>query len=50
MEFVQDLVSYIWEKKKWFLIPVLVALILSSVLVIGMQGGSTVSQLIYAMF
>ncbi len=50
MEFLLDFWNYTVSRRKWFLIPVILILILCGFLIIGSGTGSTVSQLIYAMF
>jgi len=50
MEFLIDFWKYAVARKKWFLIPVILILLLCGFLIIGSGSGSTVSQLIYAMF
>ena len=51
MEFLKDYWTYIVQRKKWFLIPVILLLfLLGFIILAGGSGGTAVSQLIYAMF
>ncbi|MFH1319490.1 MAG: DUF5989 family protein [Bacteroidota bacterium] len=50
MEFFKDYWGYVKERKKWFLIPVILILSLLGFIIAGGGGSSAVTQLIYAMF
>lgn len=49
LELIKDLGQFIWERKKWWLFPVIFAIVLIALLI--MFGGSTVlTPFIYSIF
>ena len=49
MEFIKDLLGFLAERKKWWLLPVILALLTIGAL-IAFTGGSSVAPFIYAVF
>ena len=46
---LKDLFSFLWKRKQWWLIPVIVLLLLCSVLIV-LGSASGVGPLIYTLF
>ena len=44
----RDLLAFIWQSKKWWLVPVILVLLLVGVLVV--LGGSAIAPFIYTLF
>jgi hypothetical protein len=49
MEFLKDLWGFMKERKKWWLLPMIIVLLLIGVL-IAMSSGSAIAPFIYALF
>lgn len=49
MEFLKDIYTFMMERKKWWLAPVIVALLLLGILLIFVKG-SAVAPFIYPIF
>ena len=49
MGILGELLSYLWKRKLWWMIPVIIALILLTSLLVFAQG-STVAPFIYTLF
>ena len=49
MEFLRDLWQFLMERKKWWLVPIIVALVLLSIILIFAEG-SAVAPFIYPVF
>ncbi len=49
MEFLKDLAGFLAERKKWWLVPVILALLAAGVLVF-FSGSPAVAPFIYAVF
>lgn len=49
MEFLSDLVGYIKERKKYWLLPIILTLLLLGGLII-LTGGSAIAPFIYTIF
>lgn len=49
MEFIKDLWQFMKERKKWWLAPIIIALVLLSLILIFAQG-SAVAPFIYPVF
>jgi hypothetical protein len=49
MDFMKDLYSFVLERKKWWLTPVILVLIFIGVLIV-IGGGSAVAPFIYTLF
>lgn len=49
MEFLRDVINFLLERKKWWLIPIILALILLGLLMIFAES-SAVAPFIYPMF
>jgi NAD/NADP transhydrogenase beta subunit len=49
MGIVGDLLSFLWQRKLWWLIPMIVVIVLFGVLLIFAQG-SAVAPFIYTLF
>ena len=47
--FVVELSEFLWQRKKWWLVPIMLALILLGGLIVATQG-STALPFIYALF
>jgi hypothetical protein len=48
-ELIKDLIQFLWERKQWWLFPVLFSLVLISLL-IAFGGSTAVSPFIYSIF
>ena len=44
-----ELVSFFWENKRWFMLPIIVALLLAGILIILAQS-SVIAPFIYTLF
>ena len=49
MEFLRDLILFMKERKKWWLIPIIISLILIGLLV-ALSESSAVAPFVYPMF
>ena len=49
MDFLKDFFSYLKERKKWWLIPVIAVLLLFG-LIIVLSSGSAIAPFIYTLF
>jgi hypothetical protein len=49
MEFLRDLWGFMKERKKWWLLPVIIVLLFIGVLIL-MSSGSAVAPFIYTLF
>jgi len=49
MEFVSDLWNFLRERKKWWLLPIILVLLLFGVLIV-FTSGSAVAPFIYTLF
>ena len=49
IDFLKDLFSFLKQRKKWFLIPVIFVLLILGVL-IAIGGGSAIAPFIYTLF
>lgn len=49
MDFLNDLFSFMKERKKWWLAPVIIVLLLIGILIV-IGGGSAVAPFIYTLF
>ncbi|HNW45405.1 MAG TPA: DUF5989 family protein [Elusimicrobiales bacterium] len=49
MEFLKDLMCFLKERKKWWLLPIVLVLLTIGAL-IALSGGSAVTPFIYAIF
>lgn len=49
MEFIEDLIAYIQYQKKWWLIPILLAILVAGFLLITTEG-TAVATFIYPLF
>ncbi|MCF8253167.1 MAG: DUF5989 family protein [Bacteroidia bacterium] len=49
MEFLSDLIAFLKHQKKWWLIPVLLALLVAGILMISAEG-TAVATFIYPLF
>jgi hypothetical protein len=49
MEFLKDLWNYLRERKKWWLLPVIMILLLFGVLIV-LSSGSAIAPFIYSIF
>ncbi len=49
MDFIKDFFSYLKERKKWWLIPVIAVLLLFG-LIIVLSSGSAIAPFIYTLF
>jgi hypothetical protein len=49
MEFLRDLWQYLKERKKWWLFPVIVILLLFGILIV-LSSGSAIAPFIYTLF
>ena len=49
LEFLKDFWQYMGQRKKWFLIPVIVILLLMGLLII-LSSGSAIAPFIYTIF
>jgi hypothetical protein len=49
IEFIKDYILYLRERKKWFLIPVIIAVLIVGLLVVG-TSGSALSPFVYTLF
>lgn len=49
MEFLRDLFSFMANRKKWFLAPMIILLLLLGVLLV-VGGGSAIAPFIYTLF
>jgi hypothetical protein len=49
MEFIKDLIGFLKERKKYWLVPMIVIFILLGILIV-IGGGSTVAPFIYTLF
>lgn len=49
LELIKDLWQFIWERKQWWLFPVIFAIILIALLII-FGGSSAVTPFIYSIF
>jgi len=49
LEFISDLYNFLMERKKWWLIPIILALVLLGVLMIFAES-SVVAPFVYPMF
>ena len=48
MDFIKDLLGFMLERKKWWLLPVILVLLVIGVIIF--TGGSAISPLIYTIF
>lgn len=48
-ELIKDLIHFLWERKQWWLFPVLFSLVLIALL-IAFGGSTAVSPFIYSIF
>lgn len=49
MDFLNDLLAFLKERKKWWLAPVILVLLLIGILIV-IGGGSAVAPFIYTLF
>jgi hypothetical protein len=49
VEFISDLIAFLKHQKKWWLIPVLLALLVAGILLISVEG-TAVATFIYPLF
>jgi hypothetical protein len=49
MEFARDLWGFLKERKKFWLLPIIIALVLLGVLIV-MTGGTAIAPFIYTLF
>jgi hypothetical protein len=49
MEFIKDLIGFLKERKKYWLVPMIVIFLLLGILIV-IGGGSTVAPFIYTLF
>jgi len=49
MEFLKDLIMFLKERKKWWLLPIIISLILIGLLVV-LSESSAVAPFVYPMF
>jgi NAD/NADP transhydrogenase beta subunit len=49
LEFIKDLFHFIAERKKWWLVPMIIILILMGVLIV-FSSGSAIAPFIYTLF
>ena len=49
MEFARDLWGFLRERKKFWLLPIIIALVLLGVLIV-MTGGTAIAPFIYTLF
>jgi hypothetical protein len=49
MEFIKDMLGFLKERKKWWLFPIILVLIIIGAL-IALSGGSAVAPFIYTVF
>jgi len=49
VEFLRDLFGFLWQKKLFWLFPLVLAMLLFAVL-IGLTSGSAIAPFIYAIF
>lgn len=47
--FIVELSEFLWQRKKWWLIPIVMALLLLGGLIVA-TGSSTIAPFIYALF
>ncbi len=45
----EEVISFLWERKAWWLVPIIIMLLIVSVLIILSQS-SAISPFIYALF
>lgn len=49
MEFLKDIFTFLMERKKWWLIPIIIALLLLGLLIIFAES-SAIAPFVYPMF
>ena len=49
IDFFKDFLGYLKERKKWWLVPVFVVLLLFGILIV-ISGGSAIAPFIYTLF
>ncbi len=49
MDFIKDLISFLKERKKFWLLPIIIILLLFGVLIV-LTSGSAIAPFIYAIF
>lgn len=49
LELVKDLSKFLWERKQWWLFPIIISLILIALL-IAFGGSSAVTPFVYSIF
>lgn len=49
MEFLKDIFNFLMERKKWWLIPIIIALLLLGLLLFFAEG-SAIAPFVYPMF
>lgn len=49
MDFIRDLIKFLAVRKKWWLLPIIIALLLIGVLVV-LSSGSALAPFIYTIF
>jgi hypothetical protein len=49
MEFLKDLMQFLWQRKIWWLSPIIIVMLLLGILIV-FGGGSAVAPFIYSLF
>jgi hypothetical protein len=49
MDFLKDMAQFLWERKKWWLVPMILVLIMLG-LIIVLTSGTAVAPFIYTLF
>lgn len=50
MEGIKDLFAFLWARKKWWLVPVVIALVIMGAALAMAAGSGAVSPFIYTLF
>lgn len=50
MDFLKDLFQFMMERKKWWLVPIILALLLLGALLLFVESSPAVAPFIYPMF
>jgi len=50
MDFLKDLWMFLKERKKWWLAPIVIVLVLLGLLIVFGTGGSAIAPFVYTLF
>jgi hypothetical protein len=50
MDFIKDLLRFLWERKVWWITPIVLVILLIGVIVIFGGGSSAIAPFVYTLF